>query len=785
MSTSSASAPAADVNDAAEEPKKKRPLWWRILRIVLLVIAVLLLGALAYIGYLWFQVPADSLNPMKPGAVTYKGTPPATTPVGPYQVAVEAGDKPAVTVTDNTGAVVWRTAPGVAFVSASVNDVSWQEKFGFFWADVNRTAKLTDQTIDEVTPAAGGVQIKGTVSGGDTTAPYTVTLSPVTKSADVTSLGLDVVVGNTNNGQEASSIALTSGLDDSEAVHGFGEQYRDFDLSGEVFPILTQEQGIGRGEQPITFLADLTNWAGANLYTTYAAWPTYVTSANRSFALADVEPSGSFGIADISRKGQLTLESFDGTMKAEALAAATPKELLVKRAAGTTRPPLAGWVGDGAILGLQGGTQKVRQVVSELQAAGSKISGVWLQDWVGKRQTSFGSQLWWTWQLDEQAYPGWDQMVADFNAQGIKVTTYVNPFLADASAKNDPSIRNLYKEAADQGYLIKNEQGQPYVVETVGFPVGMMDFTNPAARDWYAQVIATEVIGKGADGFMADFGEALPFDAVLYEGEPLQQHNRYPELWAQTVRKACDLAGKPECVAWMRSSYLASPQNAPIMWAGDQMVDFAKEDGLASVMLGELAAGVSGAPLWHSDIAGYTSINAVVKDYVRPSNLNARWGEMEAFGVMMRTHETNRPDKNQQVYDTPETQSQFARNTQIFVALKPYREQVIAEAVATGVPAMRHGWLVYPGSKAAGADLQFFLGEHLLVAPVTSNDATSVKVTLPPGTWVHALTGQTFDGDAEVEVDAPIGTPAAFVKQGDPVGDQIRAALQAAGLTTG
>jgi sulfoquinovosidase len=92
---------------------------------------------------------------------------------------------------------------------------------------------------------------------------------------------------------------------------------------------------------------------------------------------------------------------------------------------------------------------------------------------------------------------------------------------------------------------------------------------------------------------------------------------------------------------------------------------------------------------------------------------------------------------------------------------------------------------VYPGTKAAAADLQFFLGSHLLMAPVTSNDATTVQVTLPPGTWVHAFTGQIFEGDQEVTVDAPIGTPAAFVEQGDAVGDQIRSALTAAGLTTG
>ena len=31
-----------------------------------------------------------------------------------------------------------------------------------------------------------------------------------------------------------------------------------------------------------------------------------------------------------------------------------------------------------------------------------------------------------------------------------------------------------------------------------------------------------------------------------------------------------------------------------------------------------LAGGVSGAPLWHSDIGGYTSVNTGVEDFMRP-----------------------------------------------------------------------------------------------------------------------------------------------------------------------
>ena len=97
---------------------------------------------------------------------------------------------------------------------------------------------------------------------------------------------------------------------------------------------------------------------------------------------------------------------------------------------------------------------------------------------------------------------------------------------------------------------------------------------------------------------------------------------------------------------------------------------------------------------------------------------------------------------------------------------------------------MRHGWLAYPDTAAAQADLQYFLGEHLLVAPVTQEGAGEVAVTFPPGDWEHVLTGETYAGDQQLMVPAPLGQPTAFVRQGDSTGEEILAALQSAGVTS-
>ena len=55
---------------------------------------------------------------------------------------------------------------------------------------------------------------------------------------------------------------------------------------------------------------------------------------------------------------------------------------------------------------------------------------------------------------------------------------------------------------------------------------------------------------------MADFGEYLPFDAVLWSGEEAAAvHNAFPRLWAMTCREAQREAGLDGQVAfWSRSA---------------------------------------------------------------------------------------------------------------------------------------------------------------------------------------------------------------------------------------
>jgi hypothetical protein len=86
---------------------------------------------------------------------------------------------------------------------------------------------------------------------------------------------------------------LTYRCEKNENFYGFGESFSFFNLKGKNVPILVSEQGVGRGEQPITdtLNADVAEGVGGSWHTTYAPKPIYTTNYNRTFMLNNSEVS--------------------------------------------------------------------------------------------------------------------------------------------------------------------------------------------------------------------------------------------------------------------------------------------------------------------------------------------------------------------------------------------------------------------------------------------------------------------------------------------------------------
>ena len=63
-----------------------------------------------------------------------------------------------------------------------------------------------------------------------------------------------------------------------------------------------------------------------------------------------------------------------------------------------------------------------------------------------------------------------------------------------------------------------------------------------------------------------------------------------------------------EALFFMRAGFTGVQRYCPLLWAGDQCVDFSRHDGLPSVICGALSSGLLGNAYHHSDIGGYTSL---------------------------------------------------------------------------------------------------------------------------------------------------------------------------------
>jgi alpha-glucosidase len=311
----------------------------------------------------------------------------------------------------------------------------------------------------------------------------------------------------------------------------------------------------------------------------------------------------------------------------------------------------------------------------------------------------------------------------------------------------------------------------------------MIDLTNPNAWDWYKQVLKDQVAGSGANGWMADFGEGLPYDAVLFEGDARIVHNEYPALWAKLNREVVDeLSG--DHVFFNRAAYTQSPAYATLFWEGDQMVSWSEFDGLKSAVTGLNSGGLSGMAFNHSDIGGYTTVTNPLMNYHRSRELLFRWMEANAFTTVFRTHEGNQPDKNVQFYSDDETLDTFAYWSKVYAALFDYRKELVQEAVTTGLPVVRHPFIHFPDDPEVWkiTHQEFMLGADFLIAPVTDEGASAVTLYLPRGSWTHLWSGQLYEGGQYVTVPAPLGQPGVFYMTGSKWGEALRSSLEAEGL---
>lgn len=589
-----------------------------------------------------------------------------------------------------------------------------------------------------------------------TTIKFQAAHSDITVKAQITTLdnGITKLSFHGDTGK-FNRYWITLKSNEGEHIYGCGETYSKFDLKGEKVRIFVAEhQNANRiGKKIIKekiFGKHPEKTLSFDKYESYYAQPTFVSS-EKYFIHVDVSAYSEF---DFRKKDHITLYTQEAPViyyyKAQSFEELSGKlsELL-----GHQRT-LPSWVYKGAILAIQEGTEKIDEKIKKVEEKGGKICGIWSQDWCGCRRTGFGYQVMWNWQWDKDLYHNLDIKIKEWKQKGIRFLGYINPFIALEG--------ELYKTASKEGFCVKAKDGSDYLVTITTFPAAMVDFTNPKAYDWYKSLIKENMIGLGMGGWMADFGEYLPLDCVLFSGEdPQKLHNRWPAIWAQMNKEAIEECGvSDEVFFFTRAGHTGTISASAMMWTGDQHVDWSVDDGIASVIPATLSLAMSGYGLTHSDVGGYTTIMHMT----RSKELLLRWEEMNVFSPLFRSHEGNQPSRNVQFDGDDELLGQLSRTSRLHERLDFYIKACVEENATMALPVMRPLFYHYDEKEAYTEKTEYLLGRDILVAPVLKENSESRNVYLPDDTWIHLFTKKEYKG-GNYEIEGKVGMPPVFVRK--------------------
>ena len=337
------------------------------------------------------------------------------------------------------------------------------------------------------------------------------------------------------------------------------------------------------------------------------------------------------------------------------------------------------------------------------------------------------------WDFHPKRFPNPKKMMDELHQLGFKVMVWVCPFVSADSKE--------YRELVEKRALIK-DSNELHTASMISWWNGFsaeLDFSNPAAVNWFQDKLNYLQNTYGVDGFKFDAGDFIyyPFNSISKEKITPNQHSSlYGKIGLQyslNEYRACWKMGGQPLVQRLRDK----EHN----WADMQ-----------KLIPGMVLTGLVGYTFSCPDMIGGGELNSfsgVQKNI--DQELIVRSAQCHALMPMMQFSVAP-----WRVLDSIHFAA-VKKAVELRMKFTPLIVKLIKQSAQSGEPIIKSMEYVFPNQGFAETNDQYMLGDSIMVAPIV-NKGTVRVVKFPKflkGKW-KAAGGKIYNGGTVVSIDAPL-----------------------------